>query len=226
MFTIFIIALLVVLAASFSVYLRRIARSSSPANRDLTEPSFKGLFPAPNAAPGVSEADTRSYREANLIDRARGGYLDTLPEARADEDGELYQRVLDALIDSMSGNRESLRALVSYVSGSNELRGNARLARLVIDEWKENTSAGSTGEMAHIAALSDDAATYEQAVDLIGSAWKSGRLSGFSAEQIIELIESQYWILSREARHGGDGFALKLKVVKLRRELAAATPAR
>jgi len=80
--------------------------------------------------------------------------------------------------------------------------------------------------MAHVAALSDDAATYEQAVDLIVSAWKSGKLPGFSAEQIIELIESQYWILSHEARHGGDGFALKFKFVNLRRELAAATRVR
>jgi hypothetical protein len=117
-------------------------------------------------------------------------------------------------------------ALVSRITDGTELRANKRLAEYVIEEWKANPDAASTGEMAHIAALSDDAVTYDSAVDLIVSYWKAGRLPQLSSEQVIEIVESQYWILSHEARHGGEGFPLKFKFVKLRRELAAAKPAR
>ena len=220
------IALLILVAAGFSLYSLKSARK--PADWQLPKPAFDGLFPAPDvvSATDQSMVDTPSYRRAKLLDRARGGDLETLSQARESGDATLYEDVLNALIESASNNREAMGALVSRITAGTELRANKRLAEYVIEEWKANPDAASTGELAHVAALSDDATTYEKAVDLIVSYWKAGRLTQLSAEQIIEIVESQYWILSHDARHGGEGFPLKIKFVKLRRELAAATPAR
>lgn len=222
------IALLILLAAGFSFYSLKSARSRKPADWQLPKPAFDGLFPAPDvvSAAGQSMVDTRADRRAKLLDRARGGDLETLSEASAAGDRALYEDVLNALIESAPNNRETLGALVSHITARSELKANKRLAEYVIEEWKANPDAASTGEMAHVAALSDDAATYESVVDLIVSCWKAGRLPQLSAEQLIEIVESQYWILSHEARHGGEGFPLKMKFVKLRRELATARPAR
>lgn len=222
------IALLILLAAGFYLYGLKSARSRKAVDWQLPKPAFDGLFPAPDvgSATDQSMVDTPAYSRAKLLDRARGGDLETLSEASAAGDPQLYQDVLNALIESASNNREAMGALVSHITARNELRANKRLAEYVIEEWKANPDAASTGEMAHVAALSDDAATYDSAVDLIASYWKAGRLPQLSAEQVIEIVESQYWILSHDARHGGEGFPLKIKFVKLRRELAAATPAR
>lgn len=222
------IALLILLAAGFSLYSLKSARSRKDVDWQLPKPAFDGLFPAPDAvsAAGQSMVDTPAYRRSTLLDRARGGDLETLSEACGTGDRALYEDVLNALIESASNNRESMDALVSRITAGTELRANKRLAELVIEEWKANPDAASTGEMAHVAALSDDAAIYESVVDLISSYWKAGRLPQLSAEQLIEIVESQYWILSHDARHGGEGFPLKIKFVKLRSELATARPAR
>lgn len=221
------ISLLILLAAGFSLYSLKSARSRKAVDWQLPKPAFDGLFPAPDVVSATDQSKVDpAYRRAKLLDRARGGDLETLSEASGETgDRALYEDVLNALIESASNNRDAMSALVSHITARSDLRANKRLAEYVIEEWKANPDAASTGEMAHVAALSDDAATYESVVDLIASYWKGGRLPQLSAEQVIEIVESQYWILSHEARHGGDGFPLKIKFVKLRRELAAATRA-
>jgi len=227
MFAIIVIALLVLLAAAFSLYIRHAAQTNKPGHREFSRPSFEGLFPASSVVSESAEsvADTTAYRKAKLVDRARGGELETLYDANQSGDQELYQDVLEALIESAPNDHERFHALVARITGSNDLRGNRRLAERVIEEWKKNPSIVSTGEMVHVAALSDDVAIYAQAVDLVVSSWKAGQLSPLSAEQVFELVESQYWLLAHEARHGGEGFALKMKLFKLGRELAKPAPA-
>ena len=80
--------------------------------------------------------------------------------------------------------------------------------------------------MLHIAALSDDAATYQLAVDALLSAWQRGSLPRLGATDLKQLVESQFWILSPEARSGGHGFQLKRRLAGIRRELAAVTSVR
>ena len=80
--------------------------------------------------------------------------------------------------------------------------------------------------MIHIAALTDDAETYEQAIEAAIEVWRSGGLPGFSPEQLVELFVSQYWIIAPEAKRGGVGFALKRRLLGIRRELASTEPVR
>jgi hypothetical protein len=56
--------------------------------------------------------------------------------------------------------------------------------------------------------------------------WRRGQLAQFSADELAELLVSQYWVIAPEARRGGVGFALKRKLSGVRRELATTTSAR
>lgn len=218
-----VIAFVVLIAGGFAIYLLQNQPSAKALDNHATTRSFEGLFPEQNAA---TESERAPDRKAELVARAGAGDLDSLSEASLARDCALYHDVLDALIESTSGSAEKFRALVQTISNGPELRGNKKLAARVMEEWKTNQDKSSTIQMAHIAALSDDAATYEKAVELIGSAWKQGRLPRFSRDEVIALFESQYWILTPEARRAGAGFALKTRLSELRRELAATIPAR
>lgn len=227
MVAIIIISFLALMGAAFSIYFWQRTPSNAASSRDLPPRQSAGLFdvsePAALAERQVADA---SKRRAELLARAKGGDLDALPAALSEQDAKVYGDILDALVEWASHRQENLNALVSHVSKSNELRANKQLAERLIDTWKTAPDRRSTTEMLHIAALSDDAETYQQAVELVVSFWQRGRLTRFSAEELAELLESQYWILAPEARRGGAGFALKRKLAGIRRELAAATPAR
>lgn len=227
------------LAALTSLLWRRTPSGANP-DRELAPPRFAGLFAGPesSAAQAGTKELTKELTEelteasrvrAALIDRARAGDLTTLSETHSMGDAGLYGKVLDALTDSASDSHERFRALVSHISKSNELRGNKRLAEHLIAAWETAEAAPdrrSTIEMLHIAALSDDAMVYQHAVELVISHWQTGKLIEFSPEELIELFDSQFWILAPEARRGGAGFALKRKLAGVRRELATTTPAR
>ena len=225
MIVIIAISLFVILVATFTVYLRRI-RPDASGDRELAPSQFKGLFADQVSAIQPAELENATYTSATrkeLIARSLRGDLETLSEAHSTGDAMLYGEVLDGLIESTSGSQEDFAALVSRISKSSELRANKRLAQRSIDSWKGSTDRQSTAQMLHIAALSDDAAVYEQAVELVVEYWQRGTLEQCSAEELVELFESQYWILAPEARRGGAGFALKRKLAGIRRELATAT---
>ena len=225
MVAVLVICFVALTAAVYYFWLRP-SYGGNPDN-ELAPPRFAGLFSS-EQMPAV-EADTKATEalqlRANLIERACAGDLATLSETHSLEDGELYCKVLDALIDSASDNQETLRALASHVSKSNELRGNKRLAEQLMTFWEAAPDRRSTVEMMHIAAISDDAVVYQHAVELIVARWQKGKLIDFSADELIKLFESQFWILAPEARGGGAGFALKRKLAGVRRELQTMTPA-
>lgn len=197
-------------------------------SRELAPPRFAGLFSS-DQTPAL-EADPKATAalrlRASLVGRARAGDLAALSEAHSLGDGELYCEVLNALIESTVDNHQTFRALISNVSKSNELRGNKKLAEHLIALWEAAPDRRSTVEMMHIAALSDDAVAYQRALELIIAHWQRGELKEFSPDELIELFESQFWILAPEARLGGAGFALKRRLAGVRRELTTMTPAR
>lgn len=224
MIVIIAISFFVILVAAFTVYRRRI-RLDATGDRELAPLRFDGLFADQVSALQPAELESATCASAartELIERSRHGDQETLSEAHSTGDAVLYGEVLDALIESTSSSQETFEALVSRISKSSELRGNKRLAQRSIDSWKTSTDRRSTAQMLHIAALSDDAAVYEQAVEVVFECWQRGSLEQYSSEELVELFESQYWILAPEARRGGAGFALKRKLAGVRRELATA----
>jgi hypothetical protein len=73
--------------------------------------------------------------------------------------------------------------------------------------------------MLHVAALSDNAKTYGQAIELVLRSWHEGNLTDLSAREIQALFNSEYWVLSSKARTSGAGFVLKQTLSNANREL-------
>ena len=197
-------------------------------NRALPEDKPNALQP-PDSAPlftsYVEAEEPPDDRRAKLVERAAQGDTAALADAHAAGDSQLYAEVLDALTDARI-RQGNLHDLVKHIASNNELRGGVRLAEQVIQSWKLAPDRRSTIEMIHVAALSDDAGTYGKAIEMALEAWQRGKLSGFKPEELIMLVESQYWELASEARNGGAGYALKRKIADVRRDLATATTGR
>jgi hypothetical protein len=225
MIAIIVIAFLALIGAALTIFLKQQTSSDAIDNPVLQPPHFEGLFDRPDAA-SLVEKPTADDRRQGLLELAKAGDLNALSAAHASNDAKLYAEVLTALFERASERQENLTALVSHISKSNELRANRQLAQRLIEICKTAPDRRSTTAMIHIAALSDDAETYEQAIETALEVWRSGRLAGVGPEELVELLVSQYWVIAPEARRGGVGFALKRRLLGIRRELATATPVR
>jgi hypothetical protein len=227
MIAIIVIAFLALIGAAFTIFLKQLPPPDETDNRILRAPHFEGLFHRPDVSPVVEDLQgATASKRLELLERARAGDLNTLSDAHAARATELYGDILGAVTEWGFERQENLAALVSHISKSNELRAGKQLARRFIESWKTAPDRRSTTAMLHIAALSDDAETYEHAIEEALGLWKSGKLCGFSPDELAELFISQYWIIAPEARRGGVGFALKRRLLGIRRELATATPVR
>lgn len=198
-------------------------------NRALPEKNRANALPPPDSvllfASDVEAGAPADNRRTALIERATGGDIAALTDAHAAGDVKLYGEILDALVDARV-RQGNLSELVKHIVSNDGLRANARLAEQVIQSWKLAPDRRSTIEMVHIAALSDDAGIYGKAVDRAVEAWQNGKLYDFKPEELIALVESQYWELASSARGGGASYALKRRLADARRDLAATTPGR
>ena len=70
-------------------------------------------------------------------------------------------------------------------------------------------------------ALADDANIYQAAIETAYQFWRDQKLTGILADELRQLMESEFWILSPAQRNSGAGFLLKRKLAHLRRKLAA-----
>lgn len=226
MVAVIVICLIALATAAYYFWLR--PSHGRDSDHELAPPRFAGFLSSerlPDSQADIKGMEASRLR-ARLIDRARAGDLTTLSEAHSIEDSTLYYEVLDALIDSASDGNEQFRALVSHIAKSKDFRGNKRLAEHLMAIWETAPDRRSTIEMMHVAALSDDAGVYRNIVELIIGYWQKGALVEFSSAELIELFDSQFWVLAPEARKGGAGFALKGKLADVRRDLATPTPVR
>ena len=222
---ILIILVAVLIASGVAVYARRRGAVPGEDQNVLPPLSARGLFEAPEQEALEPPNATAQLRE-QLLRRAAGGDIEALGDAWQRGQTDVYGEVLDALIERTGGKPDEMQKLVSYISKTGELRTNTRLAARVLDLWKADPERRSLTEMLHTAALSDDAGVYLAAVESLIESWTAGNLPRLSIENLISLVESQYWVLASEARQGGAGFALKEKLAGIRRELAARAPAR
>lgn len=224
----FLITSLVILAflAVAAYFWQKPALSTK--TESLTAPPGRGLFingtpdaVALAAAKAESEALANAERRrSELLGRARGGEKSTLQEAQATGDALLYDEVLNSLVVAADSG-PALLSLVSYIT-RHELRVNRKLAEGFIESCKGVRDPSATAKMLHLAALSDDAAVYQTAVETAVKSWRSGDLSGVSAQTLRALLEGEFWILSAATRGSGAGFLLKRTLAVARSELEAA----
>jgi hypothetical protein len=185
-------------------------------------PDPRGLF-ADDASSAEEEARQLelavSQRAESLITRAQSGEHDGLQEAHESGDPDLYNQVLNELIQSAHTEPELL-ALMNYVTQS-ELPVNATLAQAAIDSWKKSPDRSGTARALHFAALTDDADVYRAAVaDALGL-WREQKLNNIAAFELQALFDGEFWILSSRSRSSGAGFVLKRTLENARRELEA-----
>lgn len=175
----------------------------------------------PRQLPGGNPV-TEEERNA-LIERASGGDKEALHDAHATGDSALYDDVLDALVNRAETDKELL-SLASFITRSERpLRVNISLAKRFMEDWKTEPDRNSTAKMLHVAALASDAGLYQVAIETAYQFWRARRLTGISADELRQLIESEFWILPPAMRNSGAGFVLKRKLAQLRRHLVAAT---
>jgi hypothetical protein len=194
----------------------------------LRPPPGRGLFvdgTHEGRALVLAEADSQETANAlaqrnELLARARGGEKSVLQEARDTGSADLCEEALNLLVADADSDTKLL-SLVSYVT-RHELRVNERLAERVIDSYKTAPDRSSTAKMLHIAALSDDAAVYQNAVETALRFWRERRLSEVSPQELRSILEGEFWILSSPTRSSGAGFLLKRTLAGARRELEAA----
>jgi hypothetical protein len=228
---------LLVIVFAYSRRKHRLPGNSRPGPEPPTQP-YHGLF----SAPLMADADLQAAQDeaahaaeewrVRLLARAAQGDVSALTEAQPVP--ALYGEVLTTLVERASSEQPAVKAngptagvdeLASYIARHEGLRANARLAGAVIEKWAEAPSRRALVGTLHVAALADDAACYQAAVKAVLGVWRAGRLPGLSASELYSAVESQYWLLSPEARESGAGFALKEFLAAARRELEAARQA-
>lgn len=181
-------------------------------------PAPRGLFGDDVAAPKVPQLDSgeTESRQA-LLARAATGDNAVLREAQQYADQDFYSNLLDALL-AQANDATKVTALASYIT-RHELKVNTKLAEAFMEAWRETTNRSSTAKMLHLAALSDNAETYQLAVKLALSFWREGRIRDLSATELQALLSGEFWVLSADTRSSGAGFLLKRTLASARREL-------
>jgi hypothetical protein len=224
----FLITSLVILAfiAVAGYFWQRPARPLK--TESLSAPPGRGLFidgtpesVALAAAEAESQATAEADRQRNeLLGRAKSGEKSSLQDAQAVRDALLYDEVLNSLVD-VADSEPALLSLVSYVT-RHDLRVNTRLAERFIKSCRRVGDRTSTAKMLHLAALSNDAAVYQNAVETALELWRNESLAAVSPQELLAILEGEFWLLSSQARSSGVGFLLKRTLSNARRELEAA----
>src|SRR4030095_6214522 len=191
MIAIIIISFLALIGAAVAFFLKRGTPPDTVDNRVLETPRFEELFDRSDA-PLLVEEGSAGDRKRQLLELAKAGDLNALSVAHASHNASLYAEVVTAL----SERQENIAAVVSHISKSNELRATKQLAQRLIETFNTAPDRRSTTTLIHIAALSDDAETYEQAIETAIEVWRSGRLAVFSPEELADLLIRQYWVIA------------------------------
>ncbi len=190
--------------------------------------TFDGLFAErrEEEARALAKADAELREEearAQLLARAYIGDQTSLDDAHATANRELYNEVLDVLVAQAEGDPELQRGIVEYIVDSGGLRSTPEFAAMMIGQYRQRLDQRSLADMLYLAALSDDAAVFERAVETARERFRLGRIPRLSPRDFVATVECGYWLISAETRYSGSGFILKQLIAGVRRELAAAT---
>lgn len=225
MSVLFIVTVLLLAAVAYRIFRKQQELNSYRAERELYASEPRSLFahghdPAEAARLSAEEA-ARSAAElrSSLLTRAAGGDYTALADAARATDPTLYGAVLAASLGRANDSEENLRALAAFVAADSGLRGSRELADAYRKLWERAPDRAGVALLLHLAALSDDAETFGDAITAAALALRGGRLN-LSGEDLRALAESEFWVLSTESRTTGAGFVLKQRLASLRQELA------
>lgn len=224
-----IIVFIFLAATAFVVIRRQQKLLQGRAQRELEPRQPRSLFAdtqqaLDDSASALPPKPAHGYMQQRAAFMARVGTddLSALVDAQGTGDAALYRVVLNGLVERAAKSDEKLRVLVSFIKHRGTLRGSAELAEVYSTVWQETPDRATTPTMLHLAALADDADTFHKAAEIACLFWQNGQLPQFTGDELRELIDSEFWVLSADARRTGAGFVLKQRLNGLRTELAAA----
>jgi len=194
----------------------------------LRQPQFSSLFADEYEAEAIrqeeaAEKERARERRRQLLKRASENDLTVLDEAHNRCDPDSYRDALRRLVAASGGQPERLHAISKYIMESGTLRSTCEFAQTMIEQLSRSLDRQSLTEMLYLAALCDDAATFQTAVDLAVKYWREGKLHNVSAKDLLTTTESAYWLIASKERDSGSSFLIKQAIANVRRELAAAT---
>ena len=221
MSVLFIITLALLAAIAYTIYRRQ--QSYTHDARELEPVRGRSLFVEEgwSAQPPALHAQTETGGEAEraaLLARAAAGDESTLAEARRLNDPGLYRTVINLLVKACASSTEKLETLAASVSADDASRARVELAEAYRRVWERSPDAPSTARALHLAALADDAVSFGAVVEAAARLRREGLLQTLGAAELNALVESEYWVLSAEARASGQGFVLKQMIAALRAE--------
>jgi hypothetical protein len=223
---VFIITLVLLAAIAYSIYRKQRELGSYRTDAELGPVRPRSLFDdSPEAVARLRQlpeelSRAESERRAAMLARAREGDYTVLADAHRAGDPSLYAALLAELTRWAALSESNLRELASFVATDKELRASAALSDAYVEVWKRSPDLTTTARMLHLAALSDDADAFRRAVEAAATASREGRLAHLPAADLRALIESEFWVMSTDARVTGAGFVLKERLARLREELA------
>jgi hypothetical protein len=182
-------------------------------------PPPRGMFSDYQPNQVSAAAEDLSALRSSILENARNGEREALSRAHQVNDQMLYEEVLNILTEQANSEAQLL-SLISHVVRS-DFPVNKNLARKAIEYWRESLDKSSTAKLLHIAALSNDAETYRNALEVVLKSWREGKLPDLSAAELQSLFNGEFWVLSSSTRSSGAGFVLKRTLSIANRELEA-----
>lgn len=224
--TILFISILLLAVAALALHRWKLRTAPKEPDSFPEQRSFDGLFAEQHAEEmkllKQAEAERRAQEERRrLLNRAAEGDKTALDEAHMRGDAEFYREVLRTLVAHVDGDEDELRSIADHIVDSRALRSSGEFAGMMIERLSAAPDQSSLVCALHLAALSDDAAVFKQAVEVALNLFGEGRLPGLSAGEFLAAIESAYWLIEAEVRSSGSGFLLKRLIIDVRRGLSA-----
>jgi hypothetical protein len=208
-------------AAVISISRRRQKSLPSPSESQLHfQPiQYQSIF-APDAEEiRAFEAEDKAKRSEMLrqkiLAKAETGDFGALNEAK-DFEFEFYDRVLRELAVRCDGERFASLAL--FIE-ERKLPANAALIGRFQDALENSAGKKDAIRFLHLAALSRSAEIFSDSVESVIKLCREDKLEGFTQTNLIQLAESQFWLLPTAEKTSGAAFLLKQKLAKLRSEV-------
>jgi hypothetical protein len=226
--TIIIISVLLLLLSLFALSMLHRQEGRARPAMIVKQLQYRSLFGDELEAEAIriEEAETKERareKRRQLRERAAKNDLTVLDEAHDLGDSDFYRDVLRRLVAATCGKSEALSTISRHIVESGKLRSSRELAQTMIEQLSRSLDRQSLTEMLHLAALCDDAATFQTAVDLAVKNWRDGKLQNLSGKDLLTTTESAYWLIASNERDSGSSFLIKQAIANVRHELAAST---
>ena len=221
MLFLFTILLIFAAAASLSYFITRrkslpqatqISFDSPISHRSLFAPDEEELRLWQKEQDEKLFAEKQAELRQDLLTRAELKDYNTLLEAKVFGDWRVYDELFELF------TRNDSDKLADFVS-RNALPVKAELVDLSLMKLKAQPSLETLIKFLHLSALTNSAEAYLSAIETAEILWHEKQLSDISAEGLVEILESHYWLLAGEARVSGAGYLLKEKLASVRREI-------